>query len=97
MPWLLLMIYCLKSEQCSGGCLSFKTFSRSSLQQVLALSLQSFTKILNQVCKTQTTGALVSLCLEKHKPNKQKKRAKKEKNELNFQTCFDSPKEKRKK
>lgn len=32
MPWLLLMIYCLKCERCSGGCLSFKTLSRASLQ-----------------------------------------------------------------
>ena len=33
MPWLLLMIYCLKCERCFGGCLSFKTLSGSSLRQ----------------------------------------------------------------
>lgn len=29
MPWLLLMIYCLKCEWCFGGCISFKLLSRS--------------------------------------------------------------------
>lgn len=35
MPWLLLMIYCLKCERCFGGCLSFKTFSKSSSFQAV--------------------------------------------------------------
>lgn len=37
MPWLLLMIYCLKCERCFGGCLSFKTLSGSSLRQAPSL------------------------------------------------------------
>lgn len=42
MPWLLLMIYCLKCERCFGGCLSFKTLSRSPLlAEGSALCLQA--------------------------------------------------------
>ena len=41
MPWLLLMIYCLKCERCFGGCLSFKTFSGSSLCGTEALCFMS--------------------------------------------------------
>lgn len=43
MPWLLLMIYCVKCERCFGGCLSFRTFSRSSLQYRLSCMSVSFT------------------------------------------------------
>lgn len=33
MLWLLLMIYCLKWERCSAGCVLFRTFKASGLRQ----------------------------------------------------------------